>query len=142
MQKRKSKTGRKSKLTKSVLNALQEAEGELYTDKMLAHIANVTPQTFCAWKKKANTAKSGIFFELFELLCHLDAAADERILKPWMEEVDKGNIKAIELAIRRHPRLRAEFRETPIDVEQSEPFEFKVEFVPVRETELSKKEEG
>ena len=133
MKKKKSKAGRKSKLTKSVLNTLREAGEELYTDKMLAHIANVTPRTFLNWKKKASIAKSGIFFELAELLCHLDAAADERILKPWMEEIDKGNIRAIELAIRRHPRLRAEFRET-VEVEQPEPFEFRVGFAPVRKT--------
>ncbi|MGA7075196.1 MAG: hypothetical protein WBZ42_01420 [Halobacteriota archaeon] len=114
--KKKSKAGRKTKLTKSVLNTLREAEGELYTDKTLAHMANVTPQTFCAWRKKASTAKSGIFLEFFELLCHLDAAVEERIVNSWMREIDNGNIRAIELALRRHPRLRSVFREEPAEV--------------------------
>ena len=36
--------------------------------------------------------------------------------------------------MRRHPRLRAEFKEAPQGIEQTGPFEFKVEFVPVRST--------
>ena len=36
-----------------------------------------------------------------------------RIVDSLMAEVDKGNIRAIELAMRRHPHLRKTFREEP-----------------------------
>jgi len=106
--------GRKTKLTEAVLNKLRATEGKAYTDKTLAQIANVHPDTFSAWKAKASTAKSGIFYLFHLLLCDLEASLEVRILDPWLDQIDNGNIRAIELAIRRHPRLREMFREEPI----------------------------
>jgi hypothetical protein len=78
------KRGRKTKLTKSVLNKLKATEGKAYTDKTLAQIANVTPQTFSAWKAKGSTAKAGIFLLFFELLCDLEVALEVRVIDSLM----------------------------------------------------------
>ena len=106
--------GRKTKLTESVLNKLRATEGKGYLDKTLAQIVNVHPDTFSAWKAKGSTAKAGIFYRFHLLLCDLEAALEVRVIDALMAEVDKGNIRAIELAMRRRPHLRKTFREEPI----------------------------
>jgi len=112
------KRGRKTKLTRSLLdklNKLKETKGGFYTDKTLAQIANVHPKTFGAWKAQASTAKAGIFLDFHYLLCDLEAVLEVRIIDSLMDQVDKGNIRAIELAMRRHPHLRKTFREEPAE---------------------------
>ena len=61
--------------------------------------------------KPKEAQKERIFLQFRKLLEQNTAAMDKRILTPWMKEVDAGNMKAIELAIKRHPRLRKEFKE-------------------------------
>lgn len=139
--KKKSKAGRKTKLTQSVLKKIQAHKGECLTDRALANIVHVTPETFSHWRTKAATVRSGIFLQFLQVLHEDDAATDERILKPWMKEIDNGNIKAIELAMKRHPRLRTEFREGSLEIEQSGTFEVNVNFVPVRRGKSNESDE-
>lgn len=113
------KRGRKTKLTKAVLAKLESYKGKGYTDETLATFINVHPVTFSDWKQKALKAKRGIFHELHCALEAEEAAVEERIVNPWMEEVDKGNVKAIELAMKRHPRMRAKFKEEAAEVQAS-----------------------
>lgn len=137
--KRKHKMGRKSKLTPTVLNRLAPFVGEGYTDQTLAALAGVTKQTFDVWKGKSKAAKTGVFANFRHLYEDIQAEEQKIVIKSLVDGVKAGDLKAIELAMRRHPRLRAEFKEAPQGIEQTGPFEFKVEFVPVRSTMLPMK---
>jgi hypothetical protein len=106
-----SKKGRKTKLTKGVLDRLRKCKSKGYTDSTLASIACVTAETFGNWKTKSLTAKRGIFFEFFDLYEELQAQEQKIIVDSTFAEAKGGNMKAVELAMKRHPRLRQVFKE-------------------------------
>lgn len=111
--------GRRSKLNQAALNKIQEHLGEGYLDRDFANLLNVHPDTFSDWKIKGEKAKSGIFYRFHLLLLQDIAQLDRRITKPWLSKVDEGDMKAIEAALKKHPRLRAEFKEEPLKSESN-----------------------
>jgi hypothetical protein len=112
------KRGRKTTLTKSVLERIQPFCGSGLTEKTMMQRAGVPEGTWNRWKAKASTTKTGIYREFRELLAKDEADVEDRVLAPWMLEVDKGNIKAIELALKRNPKLRGKFKEEPTEIKQ------------------------
>jgi len=108
--------GRHSKLTQASLNAIAAHLGEGCLDRDFAHLCGVCRDTFGDWKRKGKKAKGGIYFKLNLLLEQDVVMLDERIQKPWMKKVDEGDSKAIEMALKKHPRLRAEFKEEPTEI--------------------------
>lgn len=130
--KTKHKRGPKTKLTPAVIKKLRPFVEEGFTDQTLARIAKVTKGTFNVWKRKSKTAKSGSLYQFKLLYEDIESAEQKLVVTALVDKIKERDIKAVELAMRRHPRLRSEFKEAPTGIEQAGAFEFKVEFVPVR----------
>jgi hypothetical protein len=111
------KRGRKTKLTPAVIKRIRAHKGEGLTDRALARVAGVGKSTFYEWIKKAPKAKSSIYRDFRDALEDEEAAVDTRITNPLMAKVDEDDMKAIETAMKRHPRLKSEFKEEPTEVQ-------------------------
>lgn len=111
------KRARKTKLTKAVLKKIQSCQGKAYTDSRLAELIGISATTFSLWRTKGSRARSGLFRDFYKALEADEAAVEERFVNPWMKKVDQGDIKAIELGLKRHPRMRRKFKEEPVEVE-------------------------
>jgi transposase len=111
------KGGRPSKLTPEIRKKLLDAikAGNYY--ETACSYAGINYMTFRNWMKKGQQAKSGNYFEFFELVTRAESEAEARMVAQWQAQIPQDWRAARDFLARRHPERWAQ--QEKIDLEHS-----------------------